>query len=61
MRNHPVSQVSRTRGEHAATRLLHEFRRAPEDGSFIGGAIFAGIGLLAGLVAAISGVPGVWF
>jgi hypothetical protein len=44
----------------AATNPLHKLIGVFNNDSFVGVAIFSGIGLLAGLTAAFCGIPGIW-
>jgi len=60
MPTHLVPAALGNREELLAFQLLREFRRAIDDDSFAGAAIFSAIGLFAGLVGAIFGNPGVW-
>lgn len=60
MRDHLASRTLGSREQPFAVQLLREFRRVRDDDSIMGPLIFAAIGVLAGLVAAICGIPGIW-
>jgi hypothetical protein len=60
MRNHFASSSFASRNKITESNALYRVFEALNDETLVGVAIFAGIGLLAGLVAATSGVPGVW-
>jgi hypothetical protein len=61
MRNHLISMPVANRKTIGETEpLLRGFHDVLNDDTFASTAIFSGMGLLAGLVAVICGVPGVW-
>jgi len=60
MRNHFDTTRFADRAAADEPQALQKLIDVFNDPTFASVAIFAGIGLLAGLVAAICGVPGVW-
>jgi len=60
MHNHFVSNPAAIRKTIGEIAPLQRFRDILNDDTIVSTAIFSGIGLLAGLVAAVCGVPGAW-